>query len=159
MGRATLFSALLLLLFVRAPAIDISAAGGWSETVDQSDLVSGAGSSLIDTYESTVSGTSIDVSNCSDDADNWRVEVRRIDDGDWYGDFVLYVKRTSSGDGGGSVSGGLSYVEITATDTELFSGAGNRTSIDLQYKLTGMSIEIAPDNYGQIVVFTVVDVP
>jgi len=159
MGRATLFWVPLLLFSLRAHAIDISAAGGWSETIDQFDLASGAGSNLTDTYESTTGGTGIDVSGCTDDADNWRVDVRRIDDGDWHGDFVLYAKRTSSGDGGGSVSGGLSYVEITAADTELFSGSGNRTGIDVQYKLTGMSVEIAPDNYGQIVVFTVVDVP
>jgi hypothetical protein len=159
MGRATFFLVPLLLLATEAEAIDISAAGGWSETVNQSDLVSGAGSQLIDTYESTTGGTVIDVSNCADDADNWRVDVRRIDDGGWHGDFILYLKRTSDGSGNGSVSGGFSYVEITTTDTQLFVGAGNRDGIELQYRLTGMSTGASPDNYSQTIVFTVVDIP
>ncbi len=142
-----------------AEAIDISAAGGWSETINQSDLVSGAGSQLIDTYESTTGGTVIDVSSCTDDADNWRVDVRRLDDGGWHGDFILYLKRTSDGSGNGSVSGGLSYVEITTTDTQLFLGAGDRDGMELQYRLTGMSTAASPDNYSQTIVFTVVDIP
>lgn len=159
MGRATFFLVPLLLTATEAEAIDISAAGGWNETVNQSDLVAGAGSQLIDTYEGTTGGTVIDVSNCTDDADNWRVDVRRIDDGDWHGDFILYVKRTSDGSGSGSVSGGLSYVEITTTDTQLFIGAGDRDGMELQYRLTGMSTAASPDNYSQTIVFTVVDIP
>ncbi len=144
---------------IKAQAIDISAAGGWSESVDQSDLIFGPGSELIEVYESTTGGTVIDVTNCTDDSDNWRIDVRRIDDGGWHEDLILYLKRTSDGNGGGSVSGGLSYLEITTTDTQLFSGTGNRTGIDLQYKLTGMSTDVSPENYSQTIVFTLVDVP
>ena len=159
MGRAFFFSVLLLSFVSTAEAIDISATGGWGETIDQADLVSGAGSDLIDTYESTTGATSIDISNTLDENDNWRVDVRRVDAGGWHGDFTLYAKRTSNGNGPGIVSGGLSYMEITTTDSELFSGAGNLNTIDVQYELAGMSIGVLPDNYSTTVIFTVVDIP
>ncbi len=50
-------------------------------------------------------------------------------------------------------------MEITTTDSELFSGAGNLNNIDMQYELTGMSIGVLPDNYSTTVIFTVVDIP
>jgi hypothetical protein len=159
MGRAFVLIVPFLLLGIKAQAIDLSAAGGWNQSVDQSDLVSGPGSELIEVYESTTGGTVVDVSGCTGDSDNWRIDVRRIDDGGWHGDFVLYLKRTSDGDGNGVVWGGLAYVEVTETDTELFSGAGNRSGIDLQYKLTGISTGVSPDDYSQTIIFTVVDIP
>ena len=113
-----------------AESIDIAATGGWSETVDQLDLVSGAGSQLVDTYESVTDATDIDITNTVDKRDDWRVDVRRVDGGGWHADYTLYAKRTSNGVGPGSASGGLSYMEITTTDTELFSGAGNLNHID-----------------------------
>ncbi|MCK4428014.1 MAG: hypothetical protein KAW16_05995 [candidate division Zixibacteria bacterium] len=148
-----------LLFLTRAEAIDLSATGGWTETVDETDLVSGAGSDLIDTYESATDATTMTIYNCTGDTDNWQIKVRRIDEGGWHQDFTLSVKRTSDGNGNGSVSGGLSYIEITTTDTELFSGAGNRSNISIQYKLTGMSINVSPDSYSKTIAFTVVDIP
>ena len=158
MGRALFFLVPLLLLLTRAEAIDVSATGGWSETVDQADLVSGAGSDLIDTYESTANATVIDVTNTIDKHDEWRIDVRRVDGGGWHGDFTIYAKRTSDGNGQGSISGGLSYIEITTTDLQFFSGAGALWSIDVQYELTGMSIGVAPTNYSTTIIFTVVDI-
>jgi hypothetical protein len=103
MGRAYSFLFLLVVLVTTAEAIDITASGGWSETIDQFDLVSGAGSQLVDTYESATDATSIDITNTLDKRDAWRVDVRRVDGGGWHGDFTLYVKRTSDGNGQGSV--------------------------------------------------------
>jgi hypothetical protein len=148
----------LFTILSRVQAIDISASGGWTETIDVADLVSGAGSDLIDTYQSITNATTANISNCVDDSDNWGINVRRVD-GTWDGDLKLYVKRTSDGEGNGSISEGLFYIEITTTDTQLFTGAGNRNNVDLQYELTGMSISASPDNYSTTVVFTVVDIP
>jgi hypothetical protein len=158
MGRAFFVLVFLLLLVTTAESIDITATGGWSRTVNQSDLVSGPGSQLVDTYESGLDHTSIDIVNTVDKRDDWRVDVRRIDGGGWHGDFTLYAKRTSNGVGPGSASGGLSYMEITTTDTELFSGAGNLNHIDVQYQLTGMSITVLPASYNTTIIFTVVDI-
>ena len=147
------------MFLTKAEAIDLSTTGGWTETVNELDLVSGAGSGLVDTYESVTDATSMTISNCTGDTDNWRLDVRRIDDAGWHGDFTLYVQRTSNGEGTGSVSGGLSYIEITTTDTQLFSGAGDRSNISIQYKLTGISIDVLPATYTETMTFTVVDLP
>jgi hypothetical protein len=159
MGRALFFLLPIWLFLTKVEAIDLSATGGWSETVNASNLVSGAGSNLVDTYESTTEATNITISNCTDDSDNWRVDVRRVAEGGWPGDFALYVKRTSAGTGNGSISGELSYIEITSTDTQFFSGAGDRSNINIQYQLSGISISVSPDNYNTTIIFTVVDIP
>ncbi|MGB2697987.1 MAG: hypothetical protein WBD28_09055 [Candidatus Zixiibacteriota bacterium] len=156
MGRVLFFAILLLLTLARVEAIDISAVGGWGETIDASDLVSGAGSDLIDTYESTTDATVIDISNCVDKFDAYRVDVRRVD-GTWHADFTLYVRRTTVGIGPGSIKGGTAYFEITVTDSEFFTGKGDRINIDVQYQLTGMSVSVSPNTYSTTVVFTVVD--
>jgi hypothetical protein len=147
----------ILLVFTKAEAIDITATGSWNRTIDTSDLASGAGSDLIGIYESTVNATVLTVLNTTGNTDNWRIDVRRSDS-TWHGDFILYIQRTSDGTGGGSISGGLSYIAIGTTDSQFFSGAGDRSSVNLQYKLTGMSISIPPNTYSTTVVFTIVDV-
>lgn len=158
MGRVVVFLILLLFALTEVEAIDISAAGGWSETIDENDLQSGAGSDLTDIYESVTGATTASISNCAGDSDNWRVDVRRSD-GNWHGDYVLYVQRTSEGTGTGSISGGDAYIEVTTTDIEFFSGAGNRDNIELQYKLTGMSINASPNTYNTTIIFTIADEP
>ena len=147
----------ILLVFTKAEAIDITATGSWSRTIDASDLVSGAGSDLVGIYESAVNATVLTILNTTGNTDNWRIDVRRSDS-TWHGNFNLYIQRTSDGTGGGSISGGLSYIAIGTTDSQFFSGAGDRSSVNLQYKLTGMSVSIPPNTYSTTVVFTVVDV-
>lgn len=149
----------LIFLNTKAWAIvSISATGGWSETIDASDLQAGAGSNLTDTYESAAGATALTISNTTGNTDNWRVDVKRTDT-NWHGNLHLYVKRTSDGTGEGSISGGLSYIEITTIDSQFFSGAGDRNSINLQYKLTGMSVSVPPNAYGTTITYTVVDTP
>jgi len=154
------FLAVLVLLFLtEAEGIDISVTGGWSETVNETDLISGAGSNLVDTYESSTNASTINISNCIDDQDEWKLNVKRDDTGGWPISLILYVKRTSDGTGGGSLSGGLSYTEISPTiDSQFFEGRGDRNNITVQYKLTGMSVSISSKNYSTTVVFTVVDI-
>lgn len=156
-GRVLFLLISLLFALTRVEAIDISATGGWIETIDASDLVSGAGSNLIDTYESVSDATVINISNCVDKFDQYRVDVRRVD-GTWHADFTLYVQRTTVGTGLGSIKGGQAYFEITTTDSEFFSGKGDRSNINVQYQLTGMSVSISPIIYSTTVVFTVVDI-
>jgi hypothetical protein len=141
-----------------AGAIDITTGGGWTETVDQTDLTSGAGSDLNDAYESLATASSVNVTTTTGDSDNWRVDVRRSDAG-WHGDLSVYISRTSDGTGTGSISGGTTYMVVGASDTAFFSGAGDRTGIDVQYKVTGMSVQVDPASYGTTITLTVVDTP
>jgi len=136
--------------------INITVTGSWSETIDASDLLAGAGSDLINTYESIADAVSISISETSGASDNWRVDVKKVDT-NWDSSFYLYVKRTSDGTGG-SVSGGTAYQEITDVDESFFSGSDDVSGIDIQLKLSGVSVQIPPDSYMTTVYYTVVDI-
>jgi hypothetical protein len=151
-----MLTAFILLVIARTEAMDISAVGSWSGTIDAAALQAGAGSNLTDTYESVAGATVLTIFNTASNSDNWRVDVRRTDAA-WHSNFHLYVKRTSDGTGSGSISGGSSYLEIPTIDSQFFSGAGNRDGINLRYILTGMSVSASPNVYGSTVIFTVVD--
>ncbi|MDI3543419.1 MAG: hypothetical protein PWP57_1024 [Candidatus Atribacteria bacterium] len=139
----------LIALFLLFPgvslAISIAATGGWSETIDKDDLVSGAGSDLKSSYESASGATLLTISGCTGDTDTWKVRVSRTDY-NWHSNFVLYVRR-----------GEDDYQAITTTDSDFFSGAGDTANIALQYKLTGMSVQIPPATYSTTITYTVVD--
>lgn len=133
-------------------AADITAVGGWTETIDASDLIAGAGSDLQSDYYSATNATTLDVTAIG----NYKVDVRRSDT-NWSGDFTLYLKRTSDGTGSGTISGGTSYITVSLTDTEFFTGSLDRSGIDVQYHLAGMSVNISPDTYSTTITFTITD--
>jgi hypothetical protein len=137
-------------------AIDIVVTGSWVLSIDASDLQAGAGSDLVDTYESAADAVSISISGTTGASDNWRVDVKKVDT-DWDSSFYLYVKRTSGGTGG-SVSGGTDYQEITDVDQSFFDGSDDVSGIGIQLKLSGVSVQIPPDTYSTTVYYTVVDI-
>ena len=145
-------AAVCLLLPACAMAGDILATGGWTRTVDASDLVSGAGSGLNSTYESATDATDLDLSTTL----SYRVDVRQ-NTGTWDAALTLYVKRTSDGSGGGSISGGTAYQQVTTTYLEFFTGSLTRSDVYVQYKVEGVSLDLAPDNYMTTVNFTIID--
>ncbi len=142
---------LTLSIMGAASGQDITATGGWTETIDAGDLQSGAGSDLVGTYNSGAAATAISVTYGT----SWEVDVSRTD-GTWHPDFSLYTQRTSDGTGAGTISGGTAYVEITGVDTEFFSGTQDRSDVGTGYELTGMSINAAPATYNTTVTFTIV---
>jgi len=109
--RSTTRSLLPLLLLAgvlcaagRAHAIDLTAGGDWSRSIDAADLQGGPGSDLGATYESSGLGT-LAITGTAGNTDNWRVDVRRMD-ATWHADLSLSIRRTSDGAGGGLISGG-----------------------------------------------------
>ncbi|MGA1875950.1 MAG: hypothetical protein ACMUIA_10115 [bacterium] len=150
MVRVCLFLVIFLLIFLipdtaqAAPAPNIRATGGWTETIDGSDLQSPwtAGSNLVNTYESVVNATSLNVIFNS----YWRVDIRRSD-GNWHGNFTLRARR----------SGG-SYLEVTPTDASFFCGYKTSNNVQVQYQLSGMSVNISPATYWTTVVYTIVEI-
>lgn len=153
----TLALLFVLVICVPAEAISIAVTGAWAEIVDESDLQGGPGSSLASTYESAADEVVIDITDTSGSDDNWRVDVRRSDT-TWHEDLVLWVKRTSDGNGDGAISEGTTYQQITTSDTAFFSGSGNRTTIYIQEKLTGVSAQMLADDYVTTLIYTVVDI-
>ena len=146
----------LLVFFISASqggsATDISVIGSWSATIDENDLLAGAGTDLKNSYESPDNQVSITI---SDTTGGWRVDIKRVD-ANWHADLSLSVRRTGSGTGG-SVSGGDTYTEVTGTDQPFFTGSDSVSGITAQIKLSGISIQVLPDNYSTTVYYTVVD--
>ena len=136
-------------------AVSISVTGSWFETVDETDLVGGAGSDLQSTYESAADQISIDIGGAG--KKNWRVDVRKVDT-DWHGDLNLYVRRTSDGSGQGQITGGTSYQQLSDTYQQFFSGSRNRRGVSVQLMLEGVSASMPCDNYLTTVYYTVVEV-
>jgi len=144
----------MLLACVQAQAVDISATGGWTETIDASDLAGGAGTNLIDNYESAAAATILEVYGTG--VNDWYVDVTRSDI-TWHGDFTLYVKRISDGTGSGWVANGIAYIAIETVDSDFFNGNGDRSNINVQYRLTGMSVSVPPGMYSTTVTYTVTE--
>jgi len=151
----------LLLVSILCPsgagAIEITATGPWSLTIDADDLVAGAGSDLVSTYESNADQAVIVISNTTGNEDNWRVDVKRSDT-TWHNDFVLSVRRTGDGTGGGAITGGSGYQAVGTADSAFFSGAGDRSNIPIQLQLSGVSLQVAPNTYSTTITYTVVDI-
>jgi hypothetical protein len=140
----------------KTEAIDITAVGSWSLSIDSADLVAGAGSDLKSDYESVADAVSISISATAGASDSWRVDVKKVDT-DWQGNLILYIKRTSDGTGG-SVSGGTAYQEVTDVDTSFFSGSDDVSGVKAQLKLSGVSIQVPIDTYTTTVYYTIVDI-
>ena len=149
----TLFRIILALLaFAPADqAADLVSSGDWTETITASNLVSGAGSNLQSQLQSMAGVTSLTISNAPG---SWTLRVHRTGS-PWAGEVALFVKRTSAGSGSGSIAGGESFVEVTASDVEIFNGSEARSNVALQFKLTGLSVGVSPANYLSSIVFTV----
>lgn len=133
---------------------DITVTGSWILTIDASDLLAGAGSDLIDTYESA--SDQIDIYIDAQGAKSWRVDVRKGDT-NWHSDFQLSLRRTSDGTGYGFISGGTSYQEVTDTDQSFFNGGRDRSDIKVQLELSGVSVQVPTDTYATTVYYTVVN--
>lgn len=161
MRRAVFFVLVFVtFLFFDVPlyATDIGATGGWTGlTIGSSDLKGGAGTDLQNSYESDSKATMINVTSTSG---KWEVQVRKVEEGSnlWPNGVSLSVRRTGEGSGGGTITGGDSYISVTRTDVVFFEGTGDRTAIPVQYKISGMSVSVPPGTYSTTLTFTVVDV-
>jgi len=153
-GRVTvlfLTGAFILLNF--AGAANITITGTWSRVIGSGDLTGGAGSNLTATYASATNQVLMGVTTT---LTNWRVDIRRIDT-NWHANFVLSIRRTGTGSGTGTVSGGTNYITITTTSQTFVTGSGNRSGIQLQEQLGGVSVSIPVNTYTTTIQYTVVD--
>ncbi len=140
-----------LSLCAAAHAADIVATGSCVETISSADLISGAGSGILNPE----SGSGVTTLSVSSTIETWRVKAR-LSNGSWNGNVSIWVKRSSNGSGSGSIAGGTGYIQLTSTDQELFSGTLDRSSISLQMKVTGLTPLVPPGTYQSPIIFTVV---
>jgi hypothetical protein len=134
-----------------ARSANLTSSGDWTTRIGVADLVAGAGSDFKSQFESVSGVTTLTISNAPG---AWSLRVH-IGGGGGSSDVTVWVKRTSNGSGSGSITGGSEYMAVTGSDVELFSGSGNRSSISLQYKLTGLSRKVSPTAYLSSITFTV----
>ncbi len=100
------FICVVLLVVNPVQAARITVLGTWIEVIDSMDLISGAGSDLIDTHDSSQVVITIDITETLGASDQWEVKIQRNTMLGWPEDLKIYIKRTSGGFGSGSISGG-----------------------------------------------------
>ena len=146
----------LPVLFFDGPSYcqNITVTGSWTLAIDASNLQSGAGSDLISTYTSDADQIKIDVKKTKL---TWQVTVRSSGI-NWHPSFHFSVRRTSDGTGPGSVSGGTSWLEVTDVDQLFFSGENDKSNMDIQCRLSGMSLQVAPEFYSNTIIYTVTEI-
>lgn len=149
-------AAFLIFCKCQAYAVDITASGGGVDfLVDSSGL--SAGENRPRSYESRADATILDITGAADSKDAWLVRVRK-NDGLWPEGVTVSLKRTDDGNGGGAINGGTSYVALNDFYVDFFDGSGDRTSILVQYKISGIATTLSPAVYGASITFTVVDI-
>jgi hypothetical protein len=150
------FSLLIFIFLITscAWAISITVTGSWNEIIDSADLQGPAGSDLISSCESASNQIDIDITEVTG---SWEVTIRKADT-NWDSNLSLYAKRTSDGTAG-TINGGTTYQEISDIDQSFFwSDSGVDTyNIFIQLKVSGLSVQIPPDNYTTTVYYTITE--
>jgi predicted metalloprotease len=150
-----------MVLLAAGPAlavINITVTGSWTQSIDKNNLTGGPGTDLTSTFTSAQNVNLITISGAKNKNDNWQINIRRIDTA-WNGTLQMFAKRTSSGTGQGSISGGQAYIQVTQNATTFFTGAGNLSGISVQLQLTGASLAVSPNQYSTTIQYTVIDTP
>lgn len=138
--------------------LEISAEGSWTPRVDDGDLAGAAGSDVASTYTSDPEDLTLSVSGATGASDAWRVEVRQELSPWWDSDLTLEIRRVGDGSGSGSVDGGTGFQTLGQSDAVFFTGEGDRASIQIQLRLSGVSVsDIPPEVYLSEITYTLVD--
>lgn len=120
-------------------------------------------------YPSTSSDLIIDKSGAitisianADACSRWEVSVNKIDNTINTG-LRFYVQRVNDGGitttPGASISDGLSFIELTSVNRIFFNGAKDRNTIQIRYKITGISVIMPASNYLSNITFSVTGTP
>jgi hypothetical protein len=86
----------------------------------------------------------------------WRLDIRR-NDVEWPVGLRLRVRRTGDGAGTGLVAGGREYVEVGPTYRTLCSGTGDRMNVPLQFKISGLPLDLDAGTHAANIVYTLVE--
>jgi hypothetical protein len=128
----------------------ITATGNWLDlTIGASNLTGGAGSNLNDgtdgTYQSAANAVQLNITATG----NWKVQVEKTDS-TLPGSLQLNIRKTSAPAG--------SYQEVTDFPKDFLgvSGTGD-TTVNVQFELTGVSIQVPPNVYSATIQYTVSD--
>ncbi len=138
----------------------ISSQTNWRESINENSLAtpSEAGSDLTSVIETTTDFNLLNIQNVANTT-NWKVSISRQDI-NWPSAFTLQVRRNSSGLACAGCSGlnlaksPSSYLTIVPLETDFIFGTGEVTGIELQFKLSGLSLTVEANSYSTNVVYT-----
>jgi len=133
-------------------AAEITVSANWSTTVNRDNLIAGAGTHLQNPIESAPAVATLNISNTL--GASWSVRVAK-NDGSWPANVGIAVKRNSNGSGSGTISSGTAYVAVDSISNAFFSGTGDRSGIEIQLKVDGLSINTPPAPYSLVITYTV----
>lgn len=128
----------------------------WSDVdVGPTDIIGGPGGDFAAEYESVVDFKLLDIKNANG---NWRIDIRKTD-AVWDSNVTLYVRRSSDGTGGTTITGGTAYQAVTNTDATFFSGSGDWSNIGVQFKVSGAYASAGVDigTYTTTLTYTITD--
>ena len=135
----------------------LRARGKWRERINKQDLVGGAGSDIVTPITSDPDEVQIRIRKTADPITTpWRLDIRKIDI-NWHSDLNIFVQRTPGGTGGGTISGGMSYLEILDMDQLFFTGTGSWELIPLQFQITGLTVSVGVDDYVTEIYYTLTE--
>lgn len=138
----------------------ISQVSNWQEDLDATDLSTPeeAGADLNGTLQTASNYNQLDILNVASTQD-WKISVSKSDI-NWPAAFVPYVQRTANGVPCGSCAGvntitsPSGYLQITNLEQDFIFGSGEVTGIDVQFRVTGISLTVDADNYSTEIIFT-----
>jgi len=105
-------------------------------------------------YPSDNNAISIDIFGTTG---NWEIQIK-LDENTWHNNLRIFAKRNSKGKGLDCIKGGNNYQELTNTYQRFFTGNGDRSRINIQIMLVGISIHVPPKNYSCNIEFKIVPV-
>jgi hypothetical protein len=127
-------------------------AANWNVgTLTVANLSGPAGSNLVSSFQSVPAQVLLNLR--ASPLGTWKVSVQRADVA-WSSILHLFIRRTGSGAGTGTVAGGLAYQEVTTAAVQLLTGTLNVNNIPLQLRLDGVSVVMGPGAYSTRVVYT-----
>lgn len=83
----------------------------------------------------------------------WSITVSK-NDINWNNSIKIYVRRTTDGNGAGSVWGGQNYIQINNVPSNFLNGYEKLNNIYLQYKISGVDVTLPADSYYTDIVYT-----
>ena len=153
-------SALVVCSWQMKGQLVISQVSNWQEDLDATDLSTPeeAGADLNSTLETVANYNQLDILNVATTQD-WKITVSKSDI-NWPAAFIPYVQRTSNGVPCGTCSGvntitsPTGYMQVTNLEQDFVFGSGEVTDIDVQFRVTGISLTVDADNYSTEIIFT-----
>ena len=149
--------ALVLMTAGGALPAEISVLGSCVGRVGAKGLLAGWASKKGSTYRSARDEVLITICNTAGSESLWRVDIRRSDL-EWPKGVKLRIRRTGDGMGGGMLTGGRTFQQVKLGCTTLCTGTGDRTSIPLQFELTGVSLDVPVGTHATSIIYTVVEI-